>query len=110
LTLELGDLRLEADHEPPVEVVDALRDHKEAVVAVLGKNAELVADWHRLLEDDVAAVVRARSLTRPEAECIAFQIVRVEFPDTPSNLCARCDWAETQSNILLSIGISIRKS
>jgi hypothetical protein len=37
----LGDLHLEADHEPPAEALVALRDHKEAVVAVLSKTAEL---------------------------------------------------------------------
>ena len=39
VALAHGDLRLEADHEPPAEALDALRDHKEGVVAELRRIA-----------------------------------------------------------------------
>ena len=58
VALSLGDLRLEADYKPPVDVVDALRDHKEAVVSVLSKRAD---EWQRLFEEHVVTVARAQS-------------------------------------------------
>ena len=93
MTLELGDLHLEADHEPPAEALVALRDHKEAIVAEVGRVAATAGEWCRIFEDRVATVMRARSLPRPETERAAYEIVLVEFlnrtyPDTPSDRCA----------------------
>ncbi len=79
VALALGDLRLEADHEPPAEALDALRDHKEAVVAELSKIAATAGEWRLLFEDHVATVMRARSLPRPEAERAAYGIVLIEL-------------------------------
>ncbi len=113
VALALGDLRLEADHEPPAEALDALRDHKEAVVAELRKIAAGVGEWRLLFEDHVATIMRARSLSRPEAERVAFQIVLVEFlnrtyPNTPSGRCAWCGRSETPGAVLLPIGVGAR--
>jgi hypothetical protein len=83
VTLELGDLRLEADHEPPAEALVALRDHKEAVVAELGRVAATAGEWCRIFEDRVATVMRAGSLPRPEAERAAYEIVLVESSTPP---------------------------
>jgi hypothetical protein len=49
------------------------------------------------------------------SERAACEIVVVEFlnaahPNTDPNLCAWCGRPETQSNILLPIGVPIRKS
>jgi hypothetical protein len=111
--LALGDVLLEADDEPPVEVVDALRDHKQAVVAELTRIAAAAGEWRRIFEDHVATVMRVRNLPRVEAERAAFDILLVEFlncnyPDTPSDRCAHCGRSETQGATLLPIGVGIR--
>ena len=106
VTLALGDLHLEADHEPPSQVLVALRDHKEIVIAELRK-------CRRIFDRHVATIMRTRSLPRLEAERAAYDIVLTErlnatHPDTDPNRCAHCGQTETQSNILLPIGVGDR--
>lgn len=113
VALALEDLHLEADHEPPAEVVDALRDHKEAVVAELSKIAAGAGGWCRIFDDHVATVTRARSLPRLEAERVAYEIVLVEFlnrtyPNTASDRCAHCGGSATPDATLLPIGWGAR--
>jgi hypothetical protein len=108
VTLAVGDLHLEAHHEPPVEVVDALRNRKEAVVAELRKIAA-ADESHLLFENHVANTMRVRGLPPPEADRAAFQMVLVEFlnaahPNTPSDRCAWCGRPETPDATLLPIG------
>jgi hypothetical protein len=111
VTFALGDLHLEADHEPAAEALAALRDHKEAVVAEL---IAATAGERRLhFEDHVATVIRVRRLSRPEAERAAYEAVLIDhlnrtFPNTDPNRCAMCDKSETPEAILLPIGVGIR--
>jgi hypothetical protein len=110
VTLALGDLRLEADHEPLAKALVALRDHKEAVVAELRRAA---GEWRRIFERHVARVMRIRGLPRIEAERAAYEVVLVEFlniahPDTPSNRCAHCGRPETPGATLQPIGWGAR--
>jgi hypothetical protein len=110
VVLALGDLHLEADHEPAAEALAALRDHKEAVVAELSRIAATAGEWSRIFEGHVATVMRVRRLPRPEAERAAYDIVVVEFlnathPDTDPNRCAWCGRAETPGGVLLPFGV-----
>jgi hypothetical protein len=108
VTLAFGDLRLKIDRESAPEALDALRNHKEAVVAELGRIAA-AGQLRQTFEANVAAIVRVRSLPRPEAERIAFDNLVTErlnstHPDTPSDRCAYCDHLETPDNTLLPFG------
>ena len=113
VALAHGDLRLEADHEPPAEALDALRDHKEGVVAELRRIAAVAGEWRRIFERRVATVMRVRNLLRGEAEQAAFDIVLIEFldaahPDTPSDRCAHCGKLEEPGATLQPIGLGVR--
>jgi hypothetical protein len=113
IALALGDPLLEADDEPPVEVVDALRDHKQAVVAELSRIVATAGEWSRIFGRHVATVMRVRNLRQAEAERAAYDIVLVEFlnathPDTDPNRCARCGKRETRDATLLPFGVGIR--
>jgi hypothetical protein len=110
VALALGDLRLEADDEPPVEVIDAFRDHKEAVVTELRRAA---GKWRQIFERHVATIMRARNVSRLEAERAAYEIVLIEqlnaiHPDTDPNRCAHCGKPETPAATLLPIGWGAR--
>jgi hypothetical protein len=83
VVLALGDLHLEADHEPAAEALAALRDHKEAVVAELSRIAATAGEWSRIFEGHVATVMRVRRLPRPEAER------GVAGPRRPAEFCCR---------------------
>ena len=112
VTLAFGALRLGAERELPPEVLDALRDHKEAVVAELGRIAA-AGEQRRIFEGHVAKVMRVRNLPRLEAERAAFDNLVVErldasLVDTPPDCCAHCGAAETPSNILLPLGVGAR--
>jgi hypothetical protein len=113
VALALGDLHLEADHEPPAEALVALRDHKEAVVAELGRIAATAGEWRRVFEDHVATVMRLRGLLRPKAERVAYEIVLVDrlndtHPNTPSNRCAWCGELEKKPGDLTPHGTDAR--
>jgi hypothetical protein len=112
VALALGDLHLEADHEPPAEALIALRVHKEAVVAQLSIAAS-AGEWRRIFEDHVATVMRLRGLLRPEAERVAYEIVLVDrlndtHPNTPSNRCAWCGLTEAGPGDLRPFGTDTR--
>jgi hypothetical protein len=60
-------------------------------------------------EVEVVRVMRARSLSRSEAEIVAFENLVTErldstFLDTDSTRCACCGRAETRDSVLLPIG------
>jgi hypothetical protein len=110
VTLVLGDLHLNADRELPVEALDVLRDHREAVVAELGR-IEAADQLRRTFEAHVANVMRLRP--RLEAERVAFDNLLTErlnstHPDTDPNRCAHCGRPETPSAVLLPIGAGVR--
>jgi hypothetical protein len=110
--LAFGDLRLKVDREPPTEALDVLRDHKEAVVAELGRIAA-VGQLRQTFEAHVAAIMRVRSLPRPQAERLAYGNVVTDHlnathPDTDPNRCAHCGRAETLDETLLPIGVGAR--
>jgi hypothetical protein len=112
VTLAFGALRLEADRGLPTEVLDALHDHKEAVVAELGRIA-VAGEQRRIFEDHIAKVMRVRDLPRLEAERIAFDNLVTErlnetHPDTDPSRCVHCGGAETPSAPLLPIGAGAR--
>jgi len=112
VTLALGDLRLKVDREPPAEALDALRDHKEAVVAELGRIAA-AGQLRQTFEGHIGKVMRVRDLPRPEAERIAFDNFVTErldstLLDTDPSCCAHCGGAETPDAALLPIGAGDR--
>jgi hypothetical protein len=81
----------------------------------LGAETPEAASWLCFFEEKAELVERVRGLPRLEAERVAYKIVLVEFlnrtfPDTPSDRCAYCGRPETQSNILLPIGVGVRHS
>jgi hypothetical protein len=112
-TLAVGDLHLEADHEPPAEALAALRDHKEAVVVEdVGRIAAAAGERRRIFEAHVATIACAACLgKKPSASATRSfsSSSSTTHPDTDPSRCG-CGLPETQSNILLPIGVSIHKT
>jgi hypothetical protein len=65
--------------------------------------------WRRVFEDNVAAILRVRSISRAEAAEVAFANTVTAFlnaahPKTDPNRCAHCARPETPGATLLPIG------
>jgi hypothetical protein len=106
---EGDDLDIIADRKPDSDLLDVLRDHKEAIVAELSKVAATPGEWPRRFENHAETVRWLRGLARPKAERAAFDIVLIEFlnatlPDTDPNRCVSCRRPETSAATLLPIG------
>jgi hypothetical protein len=111
LAIEGNDLLLEAASEPPAVVLDALRQHKAEVVAMLrsGRDGWSAEDWLLFFEERAAIAEIDGGSLRTEAEaqaltcCIVEWLNRNPTPSAPGR-CAWCGQAESRDAVVLPYG------
>jgi hypothetical protein len=76
-----ADLILDAEREPASAVLEAIRRHKEGIVALLGADDDewTAEDWKALCDERAGIVEFDGGLSRPEAEARAFECCVVEW-------------------------------
>jgi hypothetical protein len=111
LAIDGNDLLLEAASEPPAVVLDALRQHKAEVVAMLrsGRDGWSAEDWRSFFEERSAIAEVDGGLPRTEADaqavacCIVEWLNRNPTPSAPGR-CAWCGRAESRDSVVLPYG------
>ncbi len=102
LGVDGSDLIMEAAREPPSEVMDTLRRHKEEIVALLAASKEdwSATEWESFYDERAGIAECVGGLPRAEAEANAFESCVVEWmkrnpgPSEPGR-CAWCGAFET---------------
>jgi hypothetical protein len=105
------NLVLEAKAEPPRTVLDALAQHKRAIVALLrsGQHGWTAEDWQARFDERAGFLEHDAGLSRLDAEARAFERCIVEWLNanptfSPAGRCAWCGKAETPSARVLPFG------
>jgi hypothetical protein len=110
VALDGESLVLEAETEPPQEVLDALSRHKLAILALLEPSREerSAKHWRAYFERRRIAASR-NGLPREEADSLAFANCVIEWlnqhpaPSAPGR-CAWCGRQETQAAVVVPFG------
>jgi hypothetical protein len=98
LGVEGADLILDADLEPPVDVVNAIRRHKAEIIELLAPPGDrwTAEDWRALFEERAGIAEHDAGLSRTGAERRAFESCVIEWlwrhPPSASGpeRCAHC--------------------
>ena len=96
LGVEGADLILDADLEPPVDLVNAISRYKTEIIEliVLPGDSWTAEDWRALFDERADAAVFDRGQTRAEAETRAFDCCIIEWLNRHSETSDpdRCAW------------------
>jgi hypothetical protein len=111
LAIDGNDLLLDAAAVPPAVVLDALRQHKAEVVAMLrsGRDGWSAEDWQAFFDERAGITEFDGRLSRAEAEALALTCCIVEWlnqnptPSAPGR-CAWCGQAESRDAVVLPYG------
>jgi hypothetical protein len=111
ISIDAGDLVLEATAPPPQDVLDLLRRHKTSIVTLLGVGHDgwTAEDWQVLQAERAAHFEFDCGLPRASAEARAFEGCLIEWLNrhpAPSRegRCAWCGRSETQQAVVLPYG------
>jgi hypothetical protein len=110
VALDGESLVLEAEIEPPQEVLDALSRHKLAILALLEPSREerSAKHWRGYFQTRRIAASR-NGLPRAEADSLAFANCVIEWlnqhpaPSAPGR-CASCGKQETEAAVVVAFG------
>jgi hypothetical protein len=99
LGVEGADLILDADLEPPIDVVNAIWRHKAEIIELLAPPGDrwTAEDWRALFEERAGIAEHGAGASRTEAETRAYESCVIEWlwRHPPSTLgperCAYCD-------------------
>jgi hypothetical protein len=105
------NLVLEAKAEPPRTVLDALAQHKRAIVALLrsGQQGWTAEDWQARFDERAGFLEYDGGLLRVEAEVQAFERCTIEWlnqhpaPSAPGR-CAWCGRPESPAAVVVPFG------
>ena len=110
--IEGDDLALEADSQPPAEILERLARHKAGIVALLrpGRDGWSPEDWQAHFDERAGVAGFDGGLPRPEAEARAFECCVVEwmnrnFERSPPGRCLACGGGDRADDALLPHGI-----
>jgi hypothetical protein len=111
LGVEGADLILDADLEPPVDVVNAIRHHKAEIIELLAPPGDrwLAEDWQAFFDERAGIAEFGGGQTRAEAEAIAFECCITEWMNrnpapSESGRCAWCGGHEGLGCAIVPIG------
>ena len=96
LGVEGADLILDADLEPPVDVVNAIRRHKAEIIEILAPLGDkwTAEDWRALFEGRAGVAEHDRELSRTEAlayeSCIVVWLNRNPPSENGPECCVQC--------------------
>ncbi len=97
VTVDGGDLVLDAEAPPPEPILDVLRRHKHEIVALLATDADdwSAEDWQTFFEERSGIAEFDGGLPRAEAEARAFACAVVRWmnrnpPAADEDRCAAC--------------------
>ena len=116
LSVDQGDLMLEAHSEPPPAVLDMLRQHKAGVVTLVQRGLRIrycrwsAEDWREFFNERAGIAEFDGGLSRAEAEARAFAHCVAEWPNrnpmySPPGRCFGCSGNEASHDRLLPFGI-----
>ena len=102
-----ADLILDAEREPAPAVLEAIRRHKEEIVALLVADHDdwTAEDWQAFFDERAGIAEYNGGVSRPEAEARAFEWCITEWtnrnpePSPPD----RCAWCKKQDNSGISV-------
>jgi hypothetical protein len=110
--VEGDDLALEAQAQPPAEILERLARYKPEIVALLrpGRDGWSAEDWQAYFDERAGIAEFDGGLSRPEAETRAFQCCIVEwlnrnFGRSPPGRCLACGDGNLPHDALLPFGI-----
>ena len=111
IELDGEDVLLEASTPPPAAVLDALRHHKDGIIALLrpGTDGWSAEDWQVYFDERAGIVEFGGGLPRPEAEARAFSCCVSEWMNrnpvtSPPDRCLACGGGDNANDPLLSFG------
>ena len=109
--MEGTDLVLRAPAPPPAAVLDALKLHKPAIVALLRREVSnwSAADWEAFFDERAGIAEHDGGLSRQEAEALAFEHCVVEWlmrhpVQSKPGVCLGCGRGDEQAGIVLPFG------
>ena len=111
LAVEGADLVLDADLEPPVDVVNAIRRNKAEIIDLLGSRDDVWAaeHWQAFFDERAGIAEFDGSQTRADAEALAFECCLVEWLDrhperSNAGRCARCGKPDRDRHAVVPFG------
>ena len=111
LGIESGDLILDADFEPPVDVVNAIRRHKSEIIKLLApaRGRWTTEDWQAFFDERAGNAESDCGPPRPEAEARAFECCIVEWlnrhPERSElDRCAWCQKPDRDGHAIVPFG------
>ena len=111
LGVDGADLILNANIEPPVDVVNAIRQYKAEIVELLAtpRDRWTDEDWQAFFDERAGIAEFDGGLPRPEAEARAFECCLVEWLNRHpqhSNpaYCARCEKPDRDRHTVVPFG------
>jgi hypothetical protein len=107
-----GDgILLEADAEPPRELLEALARHKPAILDLLKPVPDgwCPADWRAYLDARIRQVASRNGCSRAQAAALAFECCVIEWLNrhpapSPPGRCVWCGGAESSGAVILPFG------
>ena len=106
-----ADLILDAEREPAPAVLEAIRRHKEGIVALLAPDhvAWTAVDWHAFFDERAGIAEFDGDQTREQAEAMAFECCVVEWLDrhpcrSHSGHCAACGEPDREGHTVVPFG------
>jgi hypothetical protein len=109
--LDGEDLILEADEEPPASVLEAIREQKPAIVALLRRQKQdrSAEGWTRFFRERTG-IAQNGGLSREQAEAIAFECCLVEWLNrhpvrSPPGKCVWCGRPEDAGATVVPFGV-----
>ena len=111
LGVEGADLVLDADLEPPVDVVNAIRQDKAGIIELLAPPGDrwTAEDWRAFYDERIAIAEHDGGQSRAEAEETAYECCVIEWlnrnpaPSEPGS-CAWCSEDEGPDSTIVAFG------
>ena len=106
ITVNDGDLILKADIQPPLSILDALKRHKDEIVALVCQENRSLSpdDWKEYFEERAAIREYDGGQSRDEAEMAALEDITDERHQEKTGACGRkglaMDWISRQKKQL----------
>ncbi len=111
LGVEGVDLILDADLEPPVDVVNAIRRHKAEIIELLAPPGDrwTAEDWRALFDERAGIAEFDGGQTRADAEVLAFERCIVEWLNrhlehSDPDRCAWCEKPDRDTHTVVPFG------
>ena len=114
LGVEGADLILDADLEPPIDVVTAIKRHKVEIIELLAppKDRWTAEDWRTLFDERAGIAEFDGGQTRAKAEAIAFECCIVEWLNhhlerADPGHCAWCEKPDRDGHAVVPFGTEV---